>query len=136
MNTHDRDHEERLQAEAEAAERAQLPPGADPAVNEYRLVVRALRQPPNIAGLPMDFAARVARRAIFAEERGSIEDWVITGLMLAMAGGALYFLQPILGNILASIDVKVPTLPWPLLFAAAVALAGAWAIEQGLAHRK
>ena len=136
MNTHDREHEERLQSEAEAAERQQLPPGANPAVDEYRLVVRALRQPPSVVGLPMDFAARVARRAIFAEERGSIEDWIITGLMLAMAAGALYYLQPVLGNIVASLDIKVPTLPWPLLSAAAVALACAWAVEQGLAHKK
>ena len=136
MNTHDREREERLQAEAEAAERQQLPPGADPAVNEYRLVVRALRQPPSVVGLPMDFAARVARRAIYAEERGSIEDWIITGLMLAMAAGALYYLQPVMANIVASFDVKLPSLPWPLLSAAAVALGAAWAVEQGLAHRK
>ena len=136
MNTRDRELEEGLQAEAEAAERQQLPPGANPAVNEYRLVLRALRQPPAVVGLPMDFAARVARRAIYAEERGSMEDWFITGLMLAMAAGAIYYLQPLLANIVAVFDVKLPTLPWPLLFAAAVALACAWAVEQGLSHKK
>ena len=136
MNTRDRELEENLQAQAEAAERQQLPPGADPAVNEYRLVMRALRQPLAVAGLPMDFAARVARRAIYAEERGSIEDWFITGLMLAMAAGAIYYLQPLLANIVAVFDMQLPTLPWPLLFAAGVALACAWAVEQGLAHKK
>ncbi len=84
MNMHDNDREARLQAEAEAAERQQMPPGPNPAVNEYRLVMRALRQPPS-ESLPMDFAARVARRVLFAEERGSFEDWMVTALMLVMA---------------------------------------------------
>ena len=136
MNLHDREQEARLQAEAEAAERLQLPPAANPAVNEYRLVVRALRQPPSVAGLPMDFAARVARRAIFAEERGSFEDWFVTGLMLAMAVGALYYLQPLAANIFASFDMKLPSVPWPLLVATALAVGAAWAVEQGLAHKK
>jgi hypothetical protein len=136
MNTHDREREERLQAEAEAAERQQLPPGADPAVNEYRLVLRALRQPPGVVGLPMDFAARVARRAIYAEERGSIEDWIVTGLMLALAAGAMYYLQPLLAKIVGAFHVSLPTLPWPLLFAAAIAVGAAWLVDQGLTHKK
>lgn len=136
MNMHDREHEARRQAEAEAAERAQLPAGADPAVNEYRLVLRALRQPPNVAGLPMDFASRVARRAIYAEERGTIEDWIITGLMLGMAVGALVFLQPVMAKIVGAFHISLPQVPWPLLFATALAVAAAWAVEQGLAHRK
>jgi hypothetical protein len=136
MNMHEREHEERRQAEAEAAERARLPPGADPAVNEYRLVLRALRQPPGVAGLPMDFAARVARRAIYAEERGTIEDWIITGLMLALAVGALVFLQPVMAKIVGAFHISLPQVPWPLLLATAFAVAAAWAVEQGLAHRK
>jgi hypothetical protein len=136
MNTHDRELEERLQAEAEAAERAGLPPGGDPVVNEYRLVVRALRQPPNIPGLPMDFARRVARRAIYAEERGSFEDWFVVVLMLGMAVGALYFLQPLAAGIVASFNMKLPSVPWPLLVATALSVAAAWAVDQGLAHRK
>jgi len=134
MNTRDRELEERLQAEAEAAERQQLPAGGNPGVDEYRLVLRALRQPP-FDGLPMDFAARVARRAIYAEERGSIEDWIITGLMLGLAIGAMYFLQPLAVHIVAAFHVSLPSVPWPLLFAAALAVAGAWAVEQGLAKK-
>jgi hypothetical protein len=134
MNSRDPEREARLQAQAEAAERQRLPPGPDPAVDEYRLVLRALRTPPS-PGLPMDFAARVARRAIYAEERGSIEDWIITGLMLALAGGAMFFLRPLMANILTTFHVSVPQLPWPLLFAAALAVAAAWAVEQGLAKK-
>src|SRR5207342_2902105 len=130
MNVHDREHEQRLQAEAEAAERQQLPPGANPAVNQYRLVLRALRQPPG-AALPPDFAARVARRALFAEERGSMEDWMVTVLMLALAAGALFYLQPVLAQVAGVFQVSLPALPWPLLFAAAAAVGVAWLIDQG-----
>jgi len=136
MNTRDRELEEGLQAEAEAAEKAALPSGGNAAVDEYRLVLRALRQPPNAAGLPMDFAARVARRAIYAEERGSFEDWIVTGLMLVMAAGAMYYLQPLLAKIVASFNLALPSLPWPLLFGAAIAVGAAWLVDQGLAHKK
>ena len=64
MNVHDREHEARLQAEAEAAERQQLPPAANPAVNEYRLVMRALRQPPPRATAGGFRRARGAARAV------------------------------------------------------------------------
>ena len=134
MNTRDRELEERLQAEAEAAERQGLPPGGNATVNEYRLVLRALRKPP-FEGLPQDFAARVARRVIYAEERGSFEDWLVTGLLLALAAGAAYFLQPLLAKIVAAFNVSLPTLPWPLLFAAALAVGAAWLVDQTLAHR-
>lgn len=130
MNVHDREHEERLQAEAEAAERQQLPPAANPAVNEYRLVVRALRRAPTEA-LPADFAARVARRVLVSEERGSVEDWMVTALMLALAAGALYYLQPVLAQVAGTFQLSLPALPWPLLFAAAIAVGVAWAIDQG-----
>jgi len=130
MNVHDREQEARLQAEAEAAERQQLPPAANPAVNEYRLVMRALRQPPP-EGLPADFAARMARRVLFAEERGSLEDWLVTGLMLLMAAGALYYLQPVLAQFTGAFQFTLPALPWPMLLAAAVAVALAWAVDTG-----
>ena len=135
MNTREREYEERRQAEAEAAERAQLPPGADPAVNEYRLVLRALRQPP-VDGLPGDFAARIARRVLYAEEHGSFEEWMVTALMLAMAAGALFYLKPVLAQLVAASHVSLPSLPWPLLFAAAFAVCAAWAVEKGLANRQ
>ena len=135
MNMREREHEERLQAEAEAAERNRLPPGANPLVNEYRLVMRALRQaPPD--GLPGDFAARMARRVLHAEERGSVEDWMVTGLMLALAAGALFYLQPVLAQVVGAFHVSVPTAPWPLLVAAAVAVGLAWTVEQGVARHK
>ena len=130
MNMHDREHEERLQAEAEAAERQQLPPGADPRVDEYRLVLRALRHPPAL-GLPADFAARVARRMLYAEERGTAEDWIVTVLMLAMAAGGLWYLVPMLSSLAGAFQVRLPALPWPLLVATGAAVAVAWAVDHG-----
>jgi len=135
MNTRDRELEEKLQAEAEAAEKASLPPGSNAAVNEYRLVVRALQQPP-FMGLPQDFAARVARRVIYAEERGSFEDWVVTGLLLGLAAGAMYYLQPLLAKVVGSFHMQMPNVPWPLLFGAAIAVGAAWLVDQSLAHKK
>ena len=134
MNMREREHEERLQAEAEAAERNGLPAGGNPVADEYRLVLRALRQPP-APGLPADFAARVARRVLYAEERGSLEDWLVTTLVLALAGGALYYLQPMLSQFVGAFQVSLPTAPWPLLAAAAVAVGMAWAVEQGVARK-
>ena len=133
MNMHDREQEERLQAEAEAAERQQLPAGANPRVDEYRLVLRALRHPPAF-GLPADFAARVARRVLYAEERGTAEDWTVTVLMLAMAAGGLWYLVPMLSKLAASVQVRLPTLPWPLLVATAVAVGVAWTVDRGATH--
>ena len=130
MNMHDREQEERMQAEAEAAERQQLPPGANPRVDEYRLVMRALRHPPAF-GLPADFAARVARRVLYAEERGTAEDWTVTALMLAMAAGGLWYLVPMLSQIAAAFQVRLPALPWPLLLATGAAVAVAWAVDRG-----
>jgi hypothetical protein len=132
MNMREREQEERLQAEAEAAERQGLPPGANPVVNEYRLVLRALRQAPAEA-LPADFAARVARHVLFAEERGSMEDWMVTALMLVMAGGGLFYVQPVLSSMVGAFHMRLPALPWPLLFAAGAAVAVAWAVDRGAA---
>jgi hypothetical protein len=133
MNMREREQEERLQAEAEAAEHKQLPAGSNPVVDQYRLVLRALRQPP-AEGLPADFARSVARRMLFAEERGSLEDWIITVLMLAMAAGGLFYIQPVLASLAGSFQLRLPALPWPLLGAATLAVVFAWAIDQGASN--
>ena len=135
INMHDREQEERIQAEAEAAERQRLPAGADPRVDEYRLVLRALRHPPAF-GLPADFAARVARRVLYAEERGTVEDWTVTALMLAMAAGGAWYLVPMLSTIAGAFRMHLPTLPWPLLFATGAAVAVAWAVDRGAVRLK
>jgi hypothetical protein len=135
MNMREREREEGLQAQAEAAERQGLPSGTNAAVDQYRLVMRALRMEP-AAGLPLGFAARVARRVMFSEERGTAEDWLVTGLMLAMAAGGLYYLYPFIARLMAGLHLDLPSLPWPLLLAAIGAVGVSWCIEQGAARLK
>lgn len=130
MNNHDSDAQARLQAQAEIAERQDLPAGRDPQVDQYRLVIRALRQPPT-EQLPADFAARIAARVQLTEDGSSIEDWMVTALLLTMAIVGLVYVQPVMATVIDRLHFKLPTLPWPLLVAAAVSLALAWAVDRG-----
>lgn len=120
----------RLQAQAELAERQQLPASGDPALDSYRLVIRALNQP-LAEQLPADFAARVAARVGFSEERSSPEDWLMTGLMLVLAVAGLFYMRPVMASILGQFHFQLPSLPWPLLAAASASVAVAWALDRG-----
>jgi len=134
MKSSDLERQAQLQAQAELAERQQLPASGDPALDRYRLVIRALRQPP-AAQLPANFAAQVAARVGFSEERSSLEDWLMTGLMLALAVAGLFFIRPVMAGVLGQLHFQLPSLPWPLLVAAAVSVAVAWAIDRGALGR-
>ena len=125
----------RLQAEAERAERNGLAPGANAGVDRYRLVMRALRQPLAVQ-LPADFAARVSARIVLPEERGSVEDWLVSVLLLAVGVAGLLYLQPVMAEVLASMNFRLPSVPWPLLLAGGVAMGVAWAVDQGAARFK
>ena len=125
----------RLQAEAERAERNGLAPGANAGVDRYRLVMRALRQPLAVQ-LPADFAARMSARIVLPEERGSVEDWLVSVLLLAVGGTGLFYLQPVMADVLASMHFALPSIPWPLLLAGAIALGVAWAVDRSAAHFK
>ena len=135
MNGHEIEREARLQAMAEAAERQGLPAGADPAVDGYRLVMRALRMPLAHA-LPADFAARVARRVALPEERHALEDGLLSLLLLGVGITGLVYLQPVMAGVLASMHVDLPRVPWPLLVAAAAAVSVAWLVDRGATHWK
>ena len=133
MNTHESeaDRDARLQRAALEAERLGLPPG-DPVLDRERLLLRALRAEPP-AALPADFAARVAQRAERVATRAGPEDWMMTLLLGGLGIGALVYLQPFLLGVLRTLDLRValPTLPWPMLVATAVAIGVAWAVDQG-----
>jgi hypothetical protein len=135
MKPQDLERQARLQAQAEQAERQQLPASGDPALDSYRLVIRALKQPP-AAQLPADFAKRVATRISFSEERSSLEDWLTTGLMLILAVTGLFYLRPVMANVLGQLHFQLPTLPWPLLAAAVASVALAWALDRGALGRR
>jgi hypothetical protein len=128
MNSRDLDAEGRLQAQAELAERQQLPPGGDPQVDRYRLVMRALRQPLALS-LPANFAAQVATRVAAPEDSHKLEDWLVTVLLLAMAVAGILFVEPVMAEIVGRLHYSLPTLPWPLLGVAAVSVAVAWALD-------
>jgi len=129
------DHDARLQDAAERAERLGLAPGANPAVDRYRLVMRAMRQP-LAAQLPADFAARIAARIVLPEERGSVEDWLVSVLLLAVGVAGLLYLQPVMADVLASMHFALPKVPWPLLVASGIAVAVALAVDWGVAQLK
>ena len=133
MNTPEsaQDREARRQAEALQAERLGLPSG-DPLLDRERLLLRALRTPP-AERLPADFAAQVAARARRLESRAGVEDWVATLLLGGMGIGALYYLMPVMVKLLRPLfaQMALPTLPWPMLVATAVAIGVAWAVDQG-----
>ncbi len=128
-------HDARLQDAAERAERLGLAPGADAAVDRYRMVLRALRQPLAVQ-LPADFAARMSARIVLPEERGSAEDWLVSVLLFAVGGSGLFYLQPVMAEVLASMNFRLPSVPWPLVLAGGIAIAVAWAVDRGAAQFK
>ena len=82
----------RAQENAVRAERLGARAGDDPNVAQYRLIARALRNPP-LDPLPSDFAVRMAARVVGRESRAaneSVEVWLERALvaLLLLAGGA------------------------------------------------
>ena len=120
----------RLQQLAEQAERQRLPASDDASVDSYRLVIRALRQPLRL-DLPSDFAARVAARVVVPEENSRLEDWLMSLLLLVLAGGGLFYVAPVMAGVASQLHIHMPTVPWHLLAAAAVSIAVAWALDRG-----
>jgi hypothetical protein len=131
MNMHDLDREARLQAAAEQAERQGLQSGLDPELDRMRLVVRALRQEP-VAQLSPNFARAVAVLAARREKQSAPEDWVMTALLGLLGIGGLFYLQPFMVKVLGEIHLDLPHIPWPMVIATGVAIAAAWAVDQGL----
>ena len=135
MNSPDLDRQARLQLQAEQAERQRLPARGDSELDAYRLVIRALRQP-LAAQLPADFAARVAKRIELPEDKSSLEDWLVTVLLLGMAVGGLIYMQPVMATVVSRLQFdlpSLPSLPWPLLGAAIASVGVAWALDRGAA---
>lgn len=125
------EREARLQAAAAQAERAGLPAG-DPVLDRERLLLRALRREP-AERLPADFARQVAARAQRLDSRAGAEDWLVTLLLGGFGVGALVYVVPMLATLLEPLrlQVELPSLPWPMLVATAVAIGVAWAVDQG-----
>ena len=130
MSNQSFEEQARLQQLAEQAERQRLPASGDPSLDSYRLVIRALRQPLRLE-LPSDFAARVAARATVPEESSRLEDWLMSLLLLVLAGGGLFYVAPVMAGVASQLDIHLPAVPWHLLAAAAASIAVAWALDRG-----
>lgn len=130
MNNNDIDREARLQAAAEQAERLGQPAGSDPELDRHRLVIRALNRPTALQ-LPADFAARIAKRILVAEEKSSIEDWLMTALLFGMGVIGLVYMQPVIALVVQRVHIDMPQLPWSMLAATLAGIAVAWAVDRG-----
>lgn len=129
MNPHEREHEERLQAAAEQAERRNAPAG-DAAVDAYRFVQRAVRRAP-MPGLPADFARSMAARIRALEESAGVENGMMFILIGAFLIGAAFFLLPVLATTLPNLSTKLPTMPMQPTLLLGAALALAWVVDRG-----
>lgn len=129
MNIPRSEHEVRLQALAEQAEREGTAASGDPQLDRYRLVARALRQP-LVHDLPADFTARVLARIAQAEERAGFEDAATIVLLLAMAVAGLVVAAPFFGSMAAQFHFALPALPWAQLLAPALCIGGVWLLDR------
>jgi anti-sigma factor RsiW len=124
-----------VQERALHAERTGARPNDDADVAEYRLVARALRNPP-LSPIPSDFAARVAA-SVERSSRGaseSVEVWLERGLvaLLLLAGATAVVVYN--GDWLRELSFSVPEraavgietiVSWSLAIAACVGLSSA-----------
>lgn len=129
MKPEDIDREVSLQAAAERAERLGQPAGVDPGLDRHRLVIRALNRPTALQ-LPADFAARVAKRILLAEEKSGIEDWLMTLLLLGVGLVGLVYMQPVLALVVQRVQFDVPQLPWSMIAATGAGIAVAWIVDR------
>lgn len=118
---HDHDHEARLQARAERTEREGLP-GADPAVDAYRLVHRALRAAP-LPPVPDGFAARVARQAWALDAADRMERRILWGGVAVLLALTAFIAMPALAYSISAVGALLPSAPWAMLGTCAVGLA-------------
>jgi hypothetical protein len=139
----ERDFDEREQREWQAqeralrAERTRERPRGDPAVAQYRLIARALRDPP-LAPIPGDFAVRVAARVAGPQAVGEhVDVWLGRALLalLLLAGVAAMFVY---NGDLREFSVSLPEralfrmqtlLSWGMAIAACVGLSAAFALS-------
>jgi hypothetical protein len=141
----ERDFDERDQREWQAQERALRAERADerlqgdPTVAQYRLVARALRDPP-LDPIPSDFAVRTAARVAGAQSLSEqVDVWLGRALLtlLLLAGVAAVYLYN--GDSLREFSLSVPeraafriqTLAsWGMAIAACVALSSGFALAR------
>lgn len=118
------------------AQQAALEPGtgpATPAARDYRRIHAAIAAAP-MPVLPDDFASRVLARIEDLAESAGFEHRLLNVLVAIMGIGALVFVGPSLGAMLAPFQGVVDT-PWPAMALAAVVAIGAIDRLPRLRHR-
>ena len=128
------EREWQLQERALLEERSGAAPGDDPALADYRQVVRALRAP-MAPMLPADFATRVAARAQERAQAGARVEHVLTQALLAVLGiaGGVVVVQSG-GAWWHEVTARLPQqdvglgMQWGLAIAACLGLS--WAMER------
>lgn len=127
MNTHDLEREARLQALAEQRERdgSRL---ADPEVDAYRLVQRAVVRAP-VPSIPAGFVARMGQLVRDFEASDRLEARILAvavacAVVLAVGMGAWMLFAA-----LPSAAGVVGEVPWGMLLAAAAGLAGCGVLD-------
>lgn len=129
---HDHDHETRLQARAERIEREGLP-AADPAVDAYRLVHRAVRRAP-LPPVPDGFAARVARQARALDAADRLERRILWGGVAILLAVTAFVAMPALAYSISAVGALLPRAPWAMLGTCAIGLAACALWDAGQRH--
>ena len=136
-----------VQTRAERAEREQASSG-DAQVDRYRLVLRALRRP-LATELDADFTARVLQRVAERERQSTLEDSIVTVMLLLLSLGGAAFAFPYLAPLIAEMGSTVPLadnalgqaqsllaqLPWPTLIGTGLCIGTLMLIDHLLLRR-
>lgn len=129
MNPQELERQAQLQAAAEQAERLGMA-SADPEVERYRAVIRALRRPLPMQ-LPADFARQVAEQAERRHASAGLEAWLTRTMMLLMIVVGLALALPTLGTALETTMALMPRLPIGFVVAAVLSVGAVWLIDLG-----
>lgn len=103
---------------------------------EYRLIARALRQPP-IGALPENFAAQMAARVGSTGNVGGdrLETWLVRGLLLAMVVGGIASVTVFGDAWLAPLAAQASGTAVSWIVSAVICLVLTLAVENGIRSR-
>jgi len=113
---------------AEQRERMQSSEHDDAAIDQYRLIDRALKQS-DIPALPSNFAYLVAQQVKDFEESPKFENAALRLTVTILVVAGLFFAAPALIESMQSL-LRATPLPWPMLLAVTFALAFAAVIDK------
>ncbi|MEO8002752.1 MAG: hypothetical protein ABI644_12830 [Arenimonas sp.] len=128
MTKYEIERELQRQEKAEQRERILSSEHDDAVIDQYRLIHRVLKES-DIPALPSNFAYRVAQQVQDFEEHAQFENISIRVTMIILVVAGLFFAVPALIGALQKISAAV-TLPWPMLWAAILALAFAGMLDR------